>query len=83
MFEGKSIKNFNADMFLDELKKEQTEGYFQIVCFRWKAIQKYYMGDIKRSVEELEAALHLAKEMDQPSWMIKDILIDLRNLNNI
>ena len=83
MFEGKSIKNFNADMFLDELKKEQTEGYFQIVCFRWKAIQKYYMGDIKRSVEELEAALHLAKEMDQPSWMIKDILIDLRNLNNM
>ena len=79
LFEGKSIKHFNAAMYLDVLKTQQDDAYSQIVQIRWKAIQAYFSGDIDKCVEHLEAALKLAKETNQPTWVIKDILIDLRN----
>ena len=79
LFEGKSIKHFNAAMYLDVLKTQQDDAYSQIVQIRWKAIQAYFSGDIDKCVEHLEAALKLAKETNQPTWVVKDILIDLRN----
>lgn len=86
LFEGKSIKQFNVTMYLEDLKKSQTEDHFAIVQIRWQAIQAYFMGDLQKCVEYLESALKLAKEAKQPAWVIKDILVDLRNqqitLNN-
>lgn len=79
LFEGRSIKQFNVGMFLETLKEQQTDEYYQIVQQRWKAIQAYYMGDVEKCVAELETALKIAKESNQPSWVVKDILIDLRN----
>lgn len=79
LFEGKSIKHFNIAMYLEELKEQQDNDYHQIVQIRWQAIQAYFAGDIEKCVEHLEAALSLAKETAQPIWVIKDILIDLRN----
>lgn len=79
LFEGKSIKHFNAAMYLDVLKTQQDDTYFQVVQIRWQAIQAYFSGDIDKCVEHLEAALKLAKETNQPTWVVKDILIDLRN----
>lgn len=79
LFEGKSIKHFNTAMYLDVLKLQQDEGYYQVVRTRWQAIQAYFSGDIEKCVEYLEAALNLAKENNQPTWVIKDILVDLRN----
>ena len=37
------------------------------------------MGNIEKCVEHLENALALARETNQPTWVIKDILVDLRN----
>ncbi len=79
MFESNSIRSFNTSMFLDTIKEQQDEAYSRIVEFRWKAIQDYFLGDIGKCVHYLEEALALAKEMDQPTWVIQDILIDLRN----
>ena len=79
LFEGKSIKNFNTAMYLDALKAQQDDEHYQIVQLRWQAIQAYFTGDIEKCVENLEDALSLAKETVQPTWVIKDILIDLRN----
>lgn len=79
LFEGQSIKHFNTAMFLEELRVQQESEYFQIVQIRWQAIQTYFVGDIEKCVEHLEAALSLAKETAQPTWVIKDILVDLRN----
>lgn len=79
LFEGKSIKHFNTAMYLDALKAQQDKGYYQIVHVRWQAIQAYFAGDIEKCVGYLEAALNLAKETSQPTWVIKDILVDLRN----
>ncbi len=81
LFEGKSVKEFNVGMFLSELKKEQSEEYHSIVAIRWQAIQAYYLDDLESAISYLNEALRLAKEKNQPTWIIKDILIDLRNLN--
>lgn len=86
LFEGKSIKQFNVAMYMEDLKKSQTEEHFQIVQIRWQAIQAYFLGDLQKCIEHLESALELAKETKQPAWVIKDLLVDLRNqqitLNN-
>lgn len=79
LFEGKTIKQFNTSMFLEDLKNHQTEQHYQVVEARWKAIQAYFLNDVEHCVEYLEAALQLAKETHRPSWVINDILIDLRN----
>lgn len=79
LFEGKSIKYYNVGMFLETLKEQQTEQHYGIVQIRWQAIQAYFLGDIAKCVKYLEDALTIAKETNQPTWIIKDILIDLRN----
>lgn len=81
LFDGTSIKQFNIAMYLDELKGQQDDLYFQIVQIRWQAIQAYFVGDIEKCMESLETALSLAKETAQPTWIIQDILVDLRNLH--
>ncbi len=79
LFEGKSIKLFNTAMYLETLKAQQDDEYYPIVQIRWQAIQAHFSGDAEKSVEYLEMALNLAKETNQPTWVIKDILVDLRN----
>lgn len=79
LFEAKSIKQFNVAMFLESIKETQADGYFQINQIRWQAIQAYFMGNIEKCVEHLENALAFARETNQPTWVIKDILVDLRN----
>lgn len=79
LFEGKSIKQFNASMFLESLKALQSDEFFPIVQLRWQAIQAYFLGDVAKCVEHLDSALKLAKETNQPTWVIKDLLVDRRN----
>ena len=79
LFEGNSIRRFNTGMFLDALKVQQTEEYFQVVQIRWKAIQAHFLGDVSKCIEHLECALELARKIKQPLWVENDILIDLRN----
>lgn len=79
LFEGESIKHFNAAMYLEELKAQQDDRYYQVVKIRWQAIQAYFGGDVEKCIEHLASAEKLAKESNQPTWVIKDILVDLRN----
>jgi hypothetical protein len=79
LFEGKTISDFNVNLFLKELKKHQPNEYFTAVSKRWDAIQAYYLGDLQSTVALLQDALNYAKMMQLPDWFIKDILIDLRN----
>ena len=79
LFEGKPIQQFNTGMFMEILKTQQEDNHFKVVEIRWKAIQAYFSDDISKCVNYLESALNLAKETGRPSWLIKDILIDLRN----
>lgn len=79
LFEGKSIKLFNTAMYLETLKAQQDDEYYQIVQVRWRAIQAHFSGNAEKCVEYLETTLSLAKETNQPTWVIDDILVDLRN----
>lgn len=81
LFERKSIKTFNTALYLNVLKEIQNENLYQIVEIRWKAIQEYFQGDVKKCIKYLNEALKKAKETKQYTWIIKDILIDLRNMN--
>lgn len=87
LFEGKSIRQFNVSLYLETLKKIQTDEYFKIVEGRWKAIQAYFMGNVTECIEHLENVRAIAQKTNQPLWVINDILIDLRNqqatLNNM
>lgn len=80
LFEGRSIKQFNTAMLLDTLKSKQDGGFYSVVEIRWCAIQAFFMGDVDACIRKLEEALETAKKTDLPGWVIKDILIDLRNM---
>lgn len=79
LFEHASIRNFNVAMLLDVLRKFQSEELNNVVEKRWKAIQSYFAGDIEDCIKYIEEALDLAKNNKLSEWIIKDILIDLRN----
>lgn len=78
---GKSIKQFNTAMYLDTLKEQQSEDFHEIVKIRWQAIQAYFMDNLDACSSYLDQALVGAKNTKQPSWVIKDILIDQRNVH--
>jgi len=80
LFDEKPIKQFNTSMFMDVLKNHQEPSFFAITEIRWKAIQAYYSDNVDECIAKLQEALDRAKELKQPSWIIKDILIDLRNI---
>ncbi|MDO5294127.1 MAG: hypothetical protein Q4F05_15410 [bacterium] len=78
LYKGKSIRQFNLNLFLESIKEQQSE-MFKVVSKRWYAIQAYFLGDIKKCIEYLQEALQYAKNSNAELWIIKDILIDLRN----
>jgi len=84
IFENQSILNFNAALFLQELKKLHSfEKYFSVVEKRWDALQAYYQGNVSTCIDSLNNALIDAKTYPLPEWFIQDILIDLRNITSI
>lgn len=83
MFDNKSIQEFNVNILLKEIQKEQVEEHYEVTEIRWQAIQNYYLGEIENCISDLKEALNLAKENKLPQWIIKDILIDLRNQKSI
>lgn len=83
MFEQRSIEDFNLDLFLKELNKFQTKEYHAVIKKRWEAIQSFFCGELESCISLLNEALKLAKNNAMPDWIIKDILIDLRNQKNL
>lgn len=83
LFGKQSIKQFNTGMFMEELKKTQTASFHKVVSIRWQAIQAYFEGDISKCVLLLTMALKEAQDSKQQTWLIQDILIDLRNQQNV
>lgn len=82
LFEGRSIKQFNVGMFLETLKEQQTDEYYQIVQMRWQAIQAFYMRGVEKCVAQLENALKIAKESNQPTFRGR-MLQKIRNITHI
>ena len=79
LFENNNIKLFNTSMFLNYIKTLQDDNYSKVVELRWQGIQSYFNGDIEDCIKYLQVALSVAKNTHQPSWIIKDILLDITN----
>lgn len=83
LFEGRSIKHFNTGMFLETLKAQQTVEIYDVIKMRWQAIEEYFLGNVEECIEKLKRILEYARKISLPTWMIKDILIDLRNQQSV
>lgn len=80
MFANKSISDFNVSLFLENLKNKHSKKNYNVIQERWNAIQKYFLGDKDGCLNSLNNALATAKNGKLPEWIIKDILIDIRNM---
>lgn len=79
----KKISEFNTDLFLENLRNQQSDELNEVVSLRWKSIQYYYLNNLDTATIYLNKALELSKEKKLPEWLIQDILIDLRNIESI
>lgn len=79
LFNGESIDRFDANQFVNELKKDQDEIQNNLVAIRWNAIKRYFMDDIDGCIDCLNQAYELALSKNMDDWIIDDILIDIRN----
>jgi len=79
LFEGFSINKDDLSSLLSEIEKLQTVQSFAVTKKRYEAIGEYYLGDQEACIKKLDEALKIAKENGLSEWLIKDILIDLRN----
>lgn len=79
----KSIRDYNLTLLLDSIKEKQSAKYFEITNLRWIAVQKFFLGDKAGCSAYLKNALETAKHNSFTEWIVKDILIDLRNLETM
>ena len=79
LFEGKGIAQNQFDSLTNNLKTQQTAAHFSVTEKRLAAIHSYFSNDSARCELLLKEALAIAKSKSLPTWVIKDILVDLRN----
>lgn len=79
LFEGATVNDYNLSSLLLEIEKYQTSQHFTVTKKRYEAIKEYYSGNQEACINKLDEALQIAKQNCLPEWLIKDILIDLRN----
>lgn len=79
LFEGAAFDRESVDLLFLEIEKNQSPDHFAVTKKRYEAIEEYYLGNQEACISKLNEALQLAKQNLLPDWLIKDILIDLRN----
>lgn len=80
LFGERIISDFNLNLLLDALGEKQEEKYHAVIHLRWEGIQAYYLDNLEKCAEKMNSALSLARQYELPTWLIKDILIDIRNV---
>ncbi|MFY9568840.1 MAG: hypothetical protein WAP56_06675, partial [Acetivibrionales bacterium] len=79
LFEGATFNEDSLNSLLLEIEKHQTSQHFTVTKKRYEAIKEYFSGDQEACINILDEALQIAKQNCLSEWLIKDILIDLRN----
>lgn len=79
LFEGATINDASLNSLLSEIEKHQTSQHFAVTKKRYEGVKAYYSGDQETCINKLDEALQIAKQNKLSQWLIKDILIDLRN----
>ena len=75
-----SISDFSEDTFFEKLEKLQDPEHLMIVKVRWNAILAFFKDDIDSCIIELEKAYEEAESKKVSTWILQDILIDIRNI---
>ena len=79
LFGGQALSEDSLSLLLAEIEKHQTPQHFTVTEKRYEAVREYFSGNQEFCVSKLDEALQIAKQNGSPEWLIKDILIDLRN----
>lgn len=79
LFEGATFSENCLSSLLSEIEKHQTPQHFAVTKKRYEAIKEYFSGNLEACISKLDEALQIAKQNCLSKWLIKDILIDLRN----
>jgi hypothetical protein len=67
----------------EEVLKIHEEAYHEVLKKRSSALKHYLSGDIEKCYALLQEAHSKAQEISSfPNWLLLDILIDLRNIEN-
>ena len=83
LFSGESIKKFNTELFLEDIGEDRDIESIELLKIRWSAIQAYFLGNLEGCIGYIKKAFELAKNTNQPKWLVNDILIDLRNQESL
>lgn len=79
LFEGIQADEDKLESLKNEISKQQLRPHFLVTQKRLDAIKAYFTGNPAACMDLLNEALEIAKLESLPHWLIKDILIDLRN----
>ena len=79
LFEGHKLNGQQLVKLKNGLKEYQSEDHHSVTRKRLDAFEAHFSGDQETCLVELDEALKLAKKKSLPSWIINDILVDLRN----
>lgn len=76
---SKGTQNKLNSLFEEFNNLRPEDAYLEVVSLRYKAIKAYMRGDRIDCITCLEMALAKAEERDIAEWLVKDIILDLRN----
>ncbi|MEN6471471.1 MAG: hypothetical protein ABFC62_08390 [Clostridiaceae bacterium] len=79
LFDRATINEDSLNSLLFEIEKHQTSQQFIVTKKRYEAIKEYYSGDQETCINKLDEALQIARQNCLSEWIVKDILVDLRN----
>ena len=82
LYHGNMITLIDLNSFLAD-KKEELGPLFPIIEKRWYAIIDYWNNEFDECLIKLKEAHELAKSNNSASWLINDILVDLRYVESI
>lgn len=82
LFSG-GIDSFNWEVFVNEAEKSLGDSYpSDVIRHRWKCIVAFFQERFEDALDHQKAAYSLAVEQGSPEWLVKDIIIDLRNIQS-
>lgn len=82
LFSG-GIEGFNWEDFVNEAEKSLGDLYpSDVIRHRWKCIIAFFQERFEDALDHQKAAYDLAVKQGSPDWLVKDIIIDLRNIHS-
>lgn len=85
LIDGRDIDDFNFNELYKQIETTITnEDTATCVTKRWDANQKYFRGEFEAAISDLKTLYNEYEDNKHiPEWLLSDILIDIRNYENV